>query len=391
MQRLTVSILHLIVFLSPCLAWAGTSLIEIKIPVLETDSGPGLYQLIVDEKDSRNDLIRRKNPEGDWSDVYQGEVTSIELPVGSSFQRIGSLGARGRQPGLVSVGSYNIAKPHVAPLRFRTVARLGVVTQFGTALLPWPGQVLDVSQLDNEVDHTGLSIEIISVKGFITRATYLILNDDYSAPYLIDGNYHAEPLNAQLDDGLIHLPRINKLIDPQELRRRRKEVAVPVPVLIKNVRDSQKLLTYMPPRLYLKYKVAPTAEQILDELIEQLDEREPMASAPNAEAQVRKAVRAMLYREFPEVENHAMADPRIDRAVTKVVNGIGELWLSQRIRDGKTINRIMVDRLEAEIPRRSATCELSLMSTSGPGGHAAAYYRGEVVRGFNTIFHRLYK
>jgi hypothetical protein len=383
-MRILISIL----FWMPLLASARPSVIEFIIP---NDGGAGIdltYRLILHESDKQKDQIQRADKRKVWEQVYVGPVTSIELPADARLTV--AEGPRADVAGLLTYGDYKPRQKYATSLRLRSAEHLVVVTDFGAAVVSWPGNVLDVRQLDVELDLiTGASVVIFSVKGQFSSSTYMVVNDDFKFPHKILEKFSPDPLGVSMSHGMIYIESLKRKFDPGELAKNAEWMAkrpavgsVTPSILNPGWLNEPKALDEIFP--------SPGPVDTLNELIAQLDEREPLASMPNKEDLARQAVRALILREFPRLLSLVKEDPEVRDALIFAIDALTQLWLSQRIQDGDTLRRVVIKRLEAAVENRSK-CDLALMTIKGRGAHVDSYFRGKALSALNTLHRRLYR
>ena len=377
----------LTLFLMPILASAQPAVIEFTVP---NDGGMGVdltYQVVLHENDKQKDQIRRADQRKIWETVFVGPVTSIEVPADARVTETRGLG--GDVSEFLNWGEHRSGRWHSTSVRLRSNESLVVVTDFGAAVVPWPGKVLDVRQLDVEIDmYTNVSAVIFSVNGQSSSSTYMVVNDDFKYPYRIIEKFSAHPLGVSIKDGIIYIESLKREFDPEKLAKsvhwksNRPAPGSVVPSISSPelVSGRKKLSEIFP---------APGHEETLNELIRQLNDRELLSSMPNAEDLAKKAVRALILREFPRLLSLSKEDQRVRDSLFGAVEALTQLWLSRRIQDGDTLRQVVVTRLESMVEKRSQ-CELALMTIKGHGAQVDSYFRGKALRALNTLHRRLY-
>ena len=372
----------------PLLASAQPTVIEFLVP---NDFGAGVdltYQVVLHETDKQKDEIRRADQRRIFETVFVGPVTSIEVPADARVTV--ARGLRGDVGDFLTWGEFRSKRRYAASLRVRSNESLVVVTDFGAAAVPWPGKVWDVRQLDVELDmYTGASVVIFSVKGQSSSNTYMVVNDDFKSPHKILEKFSTDPLGVSLSDGIIYIESLKREFDPEQLAKAAQWLSSRPP------RGSVVPSIYAPELVHGRKTLAeifpaPEGEETLNELIAQLNDREPLFSSPDSQDLAKKAVRAVIVRDFPRVLSLSKEDPKVRDALIIAVEALTQLWLSRRIEDGDKLRQIVLTRLEAGIQNR-AKCELALMSIKGQGAHNDGYFRGKALRALNTLYRRLYR
>jgi len=351
----------------PLICWAQISTVEFTIP---HDGQPGrgaYFRISLVEAEPKRDRVQRLDHKGDWETLFQGPLSNVDLPIGAQIQSVVLDSATSRAAGLMRKMDYDLSEPNSGSLRFRSNDSLVVLTEFGAAMLPWPGEVWEFRELDRDLDmHSGLSVAIVSVEGKTFAGTYMYINEEYNNPFLLLASFSEQPLGVRLEEGVIKIQSLGREIHPARMRPAERK------------------------KLPARLTAAPTSAQIMYEMIAQLDQREPMASAVNAEAQAKWAVRALLLDEFPILAIKEQSDGEVKTVFERLVRALAKLWLSGRIRDGATIQRVAEKRWSV-LPanEKRSKCELALLKISGPGHHAMAYERGVALRSFNFLYRRI--
>lgn len=396
-----------LLFILPSLAWAESSIFEFTVLNEGSLGVEQPYKIILNDRDSRLDEIHRMQPNGVWVRVYQGTITHVTLPKDARVDKV--YGERARVQNFYSYGDYSLVDGDQAVgLRVKSAGKLVLVTPWGAAQVSWPGEVFEVVQLERDLDmYTGNSFYIFSIRASIFSWTYMVVNSDWEDPHKIVESFRREKLGARFDGeypGKIFVDSLHRQYDIQTLlkatawMKNHREVVKNTPAQpIEKWRDTSspaKVLSdvEMANRgaLFHRLFATPSASEVMDELIAQLDDREPMASMPNAEVLASKAIREMLLREFPRLRELMRTDHVVLDNVRRVVHAMTNLWMARKIHDGETMRFIFIKRLEAAVEER-AKCELSLLTLTGSGSHALSYDRGEALRGLNVLYRRLYR
>lgn len=400
-------------------AFAELSIIEFTFPRLVGIVSEQRYQIILHGESNQLDEIHRLALDGTWKRVFVGPITFVTLPEGGKVTKF--YGPRAMTDVRIRFGDYDLTGADSdAGVRVRSDQNLVLLLPFEATIVPWPGQIKEVVPVESGYDFdTGQSFFIFSVSGHDSANTYIILNDHYKYPIPIADGFRREKFDARIENGWVHIPSLNKAFDlTQKMDGGWPKLPVPFHTINSASAEAYEKLARrtfgngLIDRLFIRHESKPqtavtirseerlaflrelirppSANEVMDELIALLDDREPLESMENAEVLVRRAIRGMLFRQFPPLRELERSDAVVKQDIDKLLQALTYLWFERKAVNGELIRNTFIQRLEAAVEKRTK-CELSLLKFEGPGSHAAGYFRLEAMGRLNAIYRKLYK